>query len=198
MKKNIINNFEKKMGFNVHFIEGTQYEKWTAYAPYKTTLNQLEQFKKSDKEYGLLCQNDFYPIDNFLVELHKTIELLPENWECFHLAPGFLWGRKFRDKTKIGHLNPEYNMDKDLFNYHSSGRYFMNCNPDQYTKLGGWLGSPVAFILKRKHLTKFINEYKKKVDHDDVLLTSMLNENTFIAREPQLGYEEECGSSLHN
>lgn len=54
-------------------------------------------------------------------------------------------------------------MDKDLFNYHSSGRYFMNCNPDQYTKLGGWLGGQVAFILKHKHLTKFINEYKKRL-----------------------------------
>lgn len=197
-KKNIINNFEKKMGFNIHFIEGTQYTEWTPSINHKVTLNQLEKFKTSGKEYGLLCQDDFYPIDNFLDELHKTVELLPKNWECLHLAPGFLWGRRFRDKTKIGHLNPEYNMDKDVFNYHSSGRFFMNCNPDEYYKLKGWLGGPVAFILKHKHLTKFLNEYKKNIDNDDKALVKILNKNTFIAREPQLGYEEECGSTSLN
>ena len=51
-----------------------------------------------------------------LEELNKTIELLPSNWNCLHLCPGFLWGRKFRDKSKISLLNYEYILEKNIFN----------------------------------------------------------------------------------
>ena len=55
-----------------------------------------------------------------------------------------------------------------------------------------WLGGPVAFIIKHTCIKQFINKYKQNYDHDDRSLVRILNNNTFICRNPQLGYEEEC------
>jgi len=194
-KSNLINNFDKYM-LNIHFIEGIEYKKWKAKEQFNSTLKMLETFQEDNYEYGIICQDDFYPINNFLSELNKTIELLPIDWECLHLCPGFLWGRKFRDKSKIGHLNPEYNIN--MLEYDKSERFFINCNAGRYKKLRGWLGGPVAMIINKNSITKFINNYKKKVDHDDRCLVRILNNKTFICREPQLGYEEECGGTSNN
>ena len=191
-KENIINNLEKKYEFNINFIEGIKYDNWGKNEQYESTLNMLMRFEKSNYEYGIICQDDFYPIDNFLHELNKTIELLPDNWECLHLCPGFLWGRKIRDKSKIGQYYPEYNMNKTIFNYHESERFFINCDPNTYYNHNMWLGGPVAFIIKHTCITQFINKYKQNFDHDDRSLVRILNNNTFICRNPQLGYEEEC------
>ena len=194
-KENIINNFQKKYEFNINFIEGVKYDNWGKNEQFQTTLKMLKTFEKSNYKYGIICQDDFFPIDNFLQELNTTIELLPDTWECLHLCPGFLWGRQFRDKSKIGQYCPEYNMDKTTFNYHKSGRFFIDCNPKEYYDHNLWLGGPVAFIIKHACITQFIHKYKQNFDHDDRTLVNMLNNNTFICRNPQLGYEEECGGT---
>ena len=111
-KQNIINNFKNRYNFNIDFVEGIKYKRWEKTEQFESTLNLLERFEKSNYTYGIICQDDFFPINNFLSELNRTVALLPDTWECLHLCPGFLWGRKFRDKSKIGQLNPEYYMDK--------------------------------------------------------------------------------------
>jgi hypothetical protein len=155
----------------------------------------LEEYEKSNYDYGIICQDDFFPIDNFLEELNKTIELLPSNWNCLHLCPGFLWGRKFRDKSKISLVNYEYILEKNIFNFHDSGRFFINCVPEQYYNNHLWLGGPVAFIIKKTYISEFIKKYKENFDNDDRTLVKILDENIFICRNPQLGYEEECGGT---
>lgn len=198
-KKNIIDNLQEKYNFDINFINGTKYKKWEKNEQFESTLNMLEKFKSlSNYEYGIICQDDFYPIDNFLEELNKTIELLPSNWECLHLCPGFLWGRKFRDKSKIGKLNPEYNMSINDYNYDISGRFFINIDSNKYINKNMWLGGPIAFIIKHSYISKFIIDYKNNYDNDDRTLTKILNNNTYICREPQLGYEEECGGTSAN
>jgi len=193
------NNFQKKYEFNINFIEGVKYDNWGKNEQFQSTLKMLETFENSNYKYGIICQDDFFPIDNFLQELNKTMELLPDTWECLHLCPGFLWGRKFRDKSKIGQYYPEYNMEKTTFNYHKSGRFFIDCNPKEYYNHNLWLGGPVAFIIKHTCITQFIHKYKQNFDHDDRTLVNILNNNTFICRNPQLGYEEECGGpSINN
>ena len=97
-KKNLINNLQKKYDFKINFIEGIKYANWGKKEQFECTLNMLKTFEKSEYTYGLICQDDFFPIDNFLIELNKTIELLPETWECLHLCPGFTWGRYYRNK----------------------------------------------------------------------------------------------------
>ena len=194
-KKNISDNLEINCGFDVIFIEGISTGSWGKVEQYVSTLNMLEHFKKSTYEYGIICQDDFFPINNFLQELNKTVELLPNDWECLHLCPGFLWGRKFRNRSKIGHLNPEYYMEKSIFDYHASGRFFINCNAQHYYDHNMWLGGPVAFIVKKIHVSNIIKKYKENFDHDDRSLVKILDDNTFICREPQLGYEEECGGT---
>ena len=36
----------------------------------------IEIYKKTNYEYTIICEDDFFPIDNFLDELNKTVELL--------------------------------------------------------------------------------------------------------------------------
>jgi hypothetical protein len=162
------------------------------------TIEQLNLFKKSNFDYGLICENDFYPIDNFLEELNITLNLLPHSWECLHLCPGFLWGRFFNDLNKIGKLNSPYNIDH--LEYHKSGRFFLNCNPKIYKNIFGWLGGPIAFVVNKSTIDKFIYNYfcyyKNNLnDPNDVILTNILNFNHFICRDPIMGYEKEEGGS---
>ena len=194
-KQNIINNFKNRYNFNIDFVEGIKYKRWEKTEQFESTLNLLERFEKSNYTYGIICQDDFFPINNFLSELNRTVALLPDTWECLHLCPGFLWGRKFRDKSKIGQLNPEYYMDKNKFDYHTSGRFFINCDPKTYYEHSMWVGGPVAFIIKHTAINKFIKDYKQNFDNDDRALVRIFNINTFICRNPQLGYEEECGGT---
>ena len=98
--------------------------------------NAFEIYKKCNFEYAIICDDDFFPIANFLEELNKTVDLLPNNWRCLHLCPGYLWGRRFGDKSKIGMLNPEYNMDDIPF--HESGRFYLNCDRNIYTYKSFW------------------------------------------------------------
>ena len=191
-KENIINNFTK-YEFNINFIEGIKYDNWGKNEQYESTLNMLIRFEKSNYEYGIICQDDFFPIDNFLQELNNTIQLLPKNWECLHLSPGFLWGRKYRDKLKIGDLNPEFNIN--IMESHGSGRFFINCKAEEYYKKNMWLGGPIAILINKQSINKIIKTYKENFDHDDRTLVRILNNNTFICRQPQLGYEEECGKT---
>ena len=192
-KVNLINNFVKKYKFNIHFIEGIVYKIWGKKEQFESTLNMLEAFEKSNYQYGIICQDDYFPIDNFLQELNKTIKLLPVSWECLHLCPGFLWGRRWRDKSKIGKLNPVFHLDKNIFKFHKSDRFFIDCDPKEYGRREAIVGGPVAFIIKHSCISQFIKRYKANFDHDDRTLVKIFNKNTFLCREPQLGYEECCG-----
>jgi hypothetical protein len=164
---------------------------------YQILLNRFVSFKNSSYQFGLICDDDFYPIDNFMEELNKTIDVLPPDWEMLHLCPGFLWGRKFRDMAKVGSLNPESKDIKQL-QYHTSGRYYKNCTPSTYCSLKLWLGGPIALVVNRHSIDGIIERYqnyRNLLRNNDVILTKMLNERTFICRQPQLGYEEESGGS---
>ena len=159
--------------------------------------NALYTFKKTTFDYAIICDDDFNPIDTLLEELNKTIDLLPSNWRCLHLCPGYLWGRIFRDSSKIGHLNPEHNMYG--IPYHESGRFYMNCDKNTYSSRNFWLGGPIAFVINKKNvdslLNDFINQYNSNNNNNDVILTQILNENDFICREPLLGFENEEGGT---
>lgn len=164
---------------------------------FKIIKNSMELFKKTNFDYCIICDDDFYPIDNFLFELNKTFELLPKNWRALHLCPGYLWGRAFRDTEKIGKLNPEYNMDDIPF--HNSGRFYINCNSNLYFKNKFWLGGPIAILVNKNNIDSLILDFVKQYEisnaNNDVILTQILNDNDFICREPQHGYEKEEGGT---
>lgn len=188
---NIFNKYELPVLFNQGY---RNIDKTLNYC----TIEQLNLFRKSNFDYGLICENDFFPIDNFLKEINSTVNLLPINWECLHLCPGFLWGRNFNDLTKIGKLNSPY--DIRHLEYHKSGKFFINCNPEKYVNTFGWLGGPIAFVIKKTTVDKFIYDYysfyKKNLDTpNDVILTNILNNKHFICREPMLGFEKQEGGS---
>jgi hypothetical protein len=161
--------------------------------------NAIKKYKETNLDYGIICDDDFCPSENFLEDLNKTVALLPSNWRSLHLCPGYLWGRATRDKTKIGHLNPEYNMDG--IPYHESGRFYMNCNNQIYIRRHFWLGGPIAVLLNKKSVDHFnqhfITQYRHLVKklNNDVVFTLMLTPYDFICREPMLGYENEEGGS---
>ena len=189
---NLLHNFFKYK-IKIKFNEGIK-EHNTRF--YQLLLNRFMTFKQSNYDYGLICDDDFFPIDNFLIELNTTVKNLPEDWECLHLCPGFLWGRKYRDYSKKGKLNAEYDIRELKFD--SSGRYFNNCDSKTYYRLRGWLGGPIAMLVNKKNINNIINKYKlyEKSDlNNDVILTKILNKNAFICRNPQLCYEKECGGS---
>jgi len=192
-RENLINNFNK---YNIPILFNIGKKEQNKHF-FELMRARLETFKKTKYDYAILCDDDFYPIDNFMEELMKTVELLPDNWECLHLCPGYLWGRKFRDKNKIGRLNPEYNMEGVQF--HKSGRYYLKCNSKEYFNKNFWLGGPISILVNRntvnKLLNAFVSMYNSENCNNDVVFTKILNNNSFICRQPQLGYENEEGGS---
>lgn len=165
-------------------------------ASFTNILDALTTFQKMDYEYGLICEDDFEPHPNFEVELSKTVKLLPEDWRCLHLCPGYLWGRLYRN-TPIGTLNPEGNIDE--LQYHCSGRFFANCDPKIFAQKLIWLGGPVAILVNKKRVSEFIDEFKtifaKYHENNDVIFTKMLKTCDFVCREPLLGHENEQGGT---
>lgn len=161
--------------------------------------NAIKKYKETNLDYGIICDDDFCPSDNFLEDLNKTVALLPPNWRSLHLCPGYLWGRAKRDITKIGHLNPEYNMVG--IPYHESGRFYMNCNNQIYTRRHFWLGGPIAVLLNKKSVDHFHQHFITQYTHltrklnNDIVFTLILTPYDFICREPMLGYENEAGGT---
>ena len=195
-RNNLINNFSK-YNIPIVFNDYVRKNKSIQEISCEMIVNSLELYKKMDIEHAIICDDDFFPIDNFLDELNKTIELLPENWRSLHLCPAYLWGRIHRDKEKIGKLNAEYNMDDIPF--HSSGRFYLDCDSDLYYEKKFWLGGPVCILVNKKSvdsvLDDFIKANNENPENDDVIFTRILNNNDFICREPMLGYEEEGGGT---
>ncbi len=195
---NLINNLSK---YNIPIIinDYIKKKKTIAEISYEMIVNNINLFKKMNIEYTILCDNDFCPSENFLADLNKTVALLPPNWRSLHLCPGYLWGRATRDNTKIGHLNPEYNMDG--IPYHESGRFYMNCNNQIYARRHFWLGGPIAVLLNKNSVDHFHQHFITQYTHlpkklnNDVVFTLMLTPYDFICREPMLGYENEEGGS---
>ena len=124
-RNNIINNFSK-YNIPVLFNHGIKKDMHNDNQEMSFHLSKksFEIYKKTGFEYGIICDDDFFPCENFLQELNETVELLPENWRSLHLCPGYLWGRLYRDNHKIGKLNPEYNMTG--IEYDESGRFYKN------------------------------------------------------------------------
>jgi len=196
-RNNLVNNFSKwniPILFNHGIIDKT---KSSHNIMFQIIKNAFEIYKKYDSEYAIICDDDFYPIDNFLEEVNKTIDLLPTNWRCLHLCPGYLWGRKFRDNSKISKLNPEYNMDN--IPYDKSGRFYINCDSNIYSNKKFWLGAPIAVLVKKDTieslLNDFILQYNNYNNNNDVILTQILNINDYVCREPMLGFESEEGGT---
>jgi len=196
-RANLINNFSK-YNISVIFNHGIKKDTDTyTNILFRIYKNSMEMYKKTTFDYVIICDDDFYPISNFLEELNKTVALLPDNWECLHLCPGYAWGRLFRDSSKISYLNPESNMNG--IDYHTSGRFYINCNPFIYVKRSFWMGGPIAILLNKnsvdKYMNSFTNQYNKVNDPNDVVFTKILNMNSYVCRQPQLGYEKEEGGT---
>jgi hypothetical protein len=196
--ENIINTFSK---YNIPIIINDYVVKSGGMnnISYETTVSSMKLFQKINTEYALFCDNDLFIIDDFLDELNKTVQLLPHNWRCLHICPGYLWGRRFRDITKLGKLHPEYNMDN--IKYHESGRFYIIDESDLQTYFDKkfWLGGPIAVLINKNNidslLNDFINGYALNKLNNDVIFTQILNKNDYVCREPQLGYENEEGGT---
>jgi hypothetical protein len=160
-------------------------------------LSFIDVFKKSKYEYAIITEDDFEPIPNMLEELNKTVKLLPPNWRTLHLCPRYLWGKNFRDKNKIGKLNPEGDIS-DL-NYHISKRYII---PDNYlfNKKNIWLGGPTCLLVNKSTINNLLNDFNKQDNKlpCDVIFTKILNKNDYVAMTPQLGFENEQGQSIYD
>ena len=160
-------------------------------------IQRIVNFKKTNLDYGIICDDDFHPHSNFLEELNITVSLLPAGWRSLNLCPGYLWGRKFRRCTEPGNLDPENNIN-DL-EHDPTGRFFINCNGEKWSKKAIWLGGPIAILVNKNNvdslLNDFTNYYNKSPQPNDVILTKILTNNDYVCRSPQLGYENEQGTS---
>lgn len=176
----------------IYFIYGKMEKDRTFFNVFK---RRILAFKETKIQYGILCDDDFQPHENFLEELNKTVEILPTNWRCLHLCPGYLWGRKFRRCSEPGNLDPEDSIN-DL-SYHTSKRFFVNCGSGIFYKKQIWLGGPIAVLVNKNNiddlLNDYINCYSKYKTINDVILTKILNNNDYVCMEPLLGYENEQG-----
>lgn len=163
---------------------------------YQHILNKLNRFKKSKYQFAIICDDDFFPCDNFWNKLLTSSKSFSKNFRTFHLCPGCLWGRKFRDSKKYGKLNNEVNLSNLKHNKFT----FYDINKNNWNNKKMWLGGPIAFLINKKYIDSFIKDYqnyweKNKVPND-CILTNILSKKDFVAREPQLCYENEEGGSL--
>jgi len=197
-RNNLINNFSKPnipIIFN-DYVTKTIEPHRTAY---EMMTNHFKLFVKlsSVYDYAIICEDDFFPISNLLEEMNNTVRLLPADWRCLHLCPGYAWGRRWRDKTKIGKLNPEFNLNS--LESHESGRYYMNCDKDEYFKRSMWVGGPIAMLVNKTYIQSILDDFTAKYAENqlnsDVVLVQILNSQDYICREPQMGYEEEAGGT---
>lgn len=207
-RDNMIKNC-KQYNLPLFGVKGIRYKEWHENNPkavlssFKTTLRMLYAFKNLDFEFGIICQDDFFPKANFLEELNITVERLPKDWEILHLCPGQFWGRleykekKERENFIVGKFIPEkeilYKMPCSKDN-----RYFYDLykHKKKLIKEGiTWLGGPVAFLLRKSKIDNFLKKYKidSLITPDDKKLFLIMDKNCYVCKEPQLGYEEECG-----
>jgi hypothetical protein len=195
-RDNLINKFSK-WDIPLVFKDFIKKSKPMHEISYEMIVNSLSLFKNTKFDYAIICDDDFCPIDNFFEELNKTVNLLSTNWRCLHLCPGYLWGRNFRDISKISVPNPEYNMSG--IPYDKSGRFYMNCDSKIYFDKKFWLGGPIAVLVNKNSVDSFLNdfisEYNKFKENNDVIFTRILNSDDYICREPILGFENEQGGT---
>jgi hypothetical protein len=195
-RNNLVKNFSN-WNFPLLFNDYIKKDSSIHRISYEMIVNNINLFKKTNFDFGIICDDDFNPTNSFLQDLNETLELMPKNWRTLHLCPGYLWGRAFKDLNKVGHLNPEYDMSN--IPYHESGRFYINCGSEPYNNKSFWLGAPIAFIINKNNvdtlLSEFINKYNECNSNNDVILKYILNENDFICREPLLGFENEEGGT---
>ena len=165
--------------------------------------NKLERAKQLDVPYVLICDDDFSPIPNFLEELNRSVACLPADWRTLHLCPGYLWGKKKQDpKTRLPRRLGELDPDGSLEGMQSDpmGRVFLNCTNQLLHYWGIWLGTPIAFVVRREGidslLKQFQDGFKKLPVNNDVILSLIFGPNDYICRNPVLGYERDEGASL--
>ena len=193
-RKNIsyhLNKIGIKFEYDKGVTQGNKLERM-----FNHLLVKMKKFKSSNYKYGLICDDDFIPCNNFWIEINKTMKYVNPHFRCLHLCPGCLWGRQFRNKNKIGHLNSEKNLD----NIKHNKFVFYEINKRIWVRRGMWLGAPIAFIINKENIDSLIHDYKsfwqKKKVPNDVILLEIVNNNDYVCREPQLGYEKEEGGSL--
>jgi hypothetical protein len=195
-----------KYGIPVLFSIGDKYEKGKTNMNeimYNATIKRFELFLETNYEYGIICDDDFHPISNFLDELKITVKLLPENWRCLHLCPGALWGRRLHLCENVytniieGLLYTDGNISE--LAYHPCGRFFIE---DGFKRFSGqciWLGGPVAFLIRRERvkelMDEFIELFKKEWNPNDVILSQIMSKDDYVCRTPQMGYEKQFGNS---
>ena len=158
-------------------------------------LQKMEKFKASNYKYGLICDDDFIPCDNFWNKLTTTMKYINPKFRCLHLCPGCLWGRKYRNNRKKGYMNSEKNLTGIKHNKY----VFYDINKDIWIKKKMWLGGPIAILINKESIDSLIHEYVKywqiSKEPNDVILLKILNNNDYVCRQPQLGYENEEGGT---
>jgi len=164
---------------------------------YENMLAMIALFKRTDYEFAIICDNDFFPIDNFMEELVTTLGALPVGWRTLHFCPGFLWGRNGRIPCVPGELKPSWPIDALAFD--PCGRFFVVEDRDTYIQKEFWLGGPMAFLVNRATVDSLLDDFKASFllepTLNDVILTKILTSNDYICRLPLLGYEAEEGGA---
>ena len=164
---------------------------------YENMLAMIAFFKKTGFEYAIICDNDFFPIDNFMNNLQATVDALPPGWRTLHLCPGFLWGRNGKIPCAPGVLKPSWPIDS--LTVDPCGRFFVVEDRDTYIQKEFWLGGPMAFLVNRATVDSLLADFKASFllepTLNDVILTKILTSNDYICRLPLLGYEAEEGGA---
>ena len=164
---------------------------------YENMLAMITFFKKTGFEYAIICDNDFFPIDNFMNNLQATVDALPPGWRTLHFCPGFLWGRNGKIPCVPGVLKPSWPID--ALKVDASGRFFVVEDRDIYIQKEFWLGGPMAFLVNKQTIDSLLADFKESFAQEptlnDVILTKILTSDDYICRLPLLGYEAEEGGA---
>jgi hypothetical protein len=192
---NLIFNFSK-YGMPILIHHGNQKKKKEEIL-YENMLAMLGLFKRTNYEYAIICDNDFFPIDRFMDELSKTLKVIPAGWRTLHFCPGFLWGRDGKIPDEPGKLRPTWPID--ALTADPSGRLFVVEDREIYFKKDFWLGGPMAFLVNKATVDNLLDDFKASFllepTMNDVILTKILTSNDYICRLPLLGYEAEEGGA---
>jgi len=192
---NLVQNFSQ-YGIPLLIHHGNQHKEKIEIL-YENMLAMIALFKRTDYEFAIICDNDFFPIDNFVNNLEVTVAALPAGWRTLHLCPGFLWGRNGKIPCVPGILKPSWPIDSLAVD--PCGRFFVVEDRDTYIQKEFWLGGPMAFLVNRATVDSLLADFKASFllepTLNDVILTKILTSDDYICRLPLLGYEAEEGGA---
>lgn len=175
-----------------YFTEDDARQVGISVALHNNFMKILEIASKTNAKFVIVAEDDVQFCSNFRYELKQTIDDLPKEWRTLHLCPGYYWGRSKGEPAHTYRLNPEEYVHPHDEAMRMSERVF-RCPVH-----GNAWGGPIAILLTPSRAADLhsILKLSNGTIYDDEFMRIVGDDFDFVARDPQLCYENQQGGSV--